>query len=164
MLLWLTSLNEKNKKKNEIKIFKKNIVTLCRKKIKLIYLSTDKVYDGNFKKNRENDKLKPRNYYGKQKLLSENYIKKNLNRFFILRLPIVHSNGKIRKDSLIDQFIYDAKKSRQVSIYKNVLRSFVKLNQLNNFLEKLIINEKKFGVYNIGSKKYSYYKKFNFIE
>ncbi len=158
-------LNEKNKKKSRINNFlvTKNIVTLCRKNIKMIYLSTDKVYDGNFKKNRENNKLKPRNYYGKQKLLSENYIKKNLNRFFILRLPIVHSNGKIRKDSLIDQFIYDAKKSRQVSIYNNVLRSFVKLNQLNNFLEKLIICEKKFGVYNIGSKKYSYYKRVQFL-
>ena len=80
-----------------------------QKKIKLIYLSTDKVYDGNFKKNRENDKLKPRNYYGKQKLLSE-ITSKKLKQIFILRLPIVHSNGKIRKDSLIDQFIYDAEK------------------------------------------------------
>ena len=53
-------------------------------------------------------------------------------------------------------------KSRQVSIYKNVLRSFVKLNQLNNFLEKLIINEKKFGVYNIGSKNILTIKEFNF--
>ena len=151
-------LNELDKKRSYRNNFlvTQNIVKSITKRTKLIFLSTDKVYDGDYKKNTKKDSVKPLNFYGKQKLNSENFIKKHTNNYFILRLPIVHSNGNIKKNSLIDKFIYEIRKNRKLNIFSNVVRSFVKLNELNNFMVKLINCDEDYGIYNLGSKPYSY--------
>lgn len=74
-------------------------------------------------------------------------------------MPIVHLNGHVRKNSLIDQFIFDIKKDRKINVFDNVTRSFVKLNELSNFFEQLILHNHNYGLFNIGTKKYSYYQR-----
>lgn len=158
-------LNELNKKKS-IKnnfIVTKNILKCISKKTKIIFLSTDKVYDGNYKKNSEKDFVKPLNFYGKQKLYSENLIKKNIHKFFILRLPIVHSNGRVKKNSIIDKFIYEINKNKNINVFSNVVRSFIKIEELNDFMIKLIDIDENYGIYNIGSKPYSYLNRVLFL-
>jgi dTDP-4-dehydrorhamnose reductase len=151
-------LNELDKKKSYKSNFivTKNIVKCANKKTKIVFLSTDKVYDGNYRKNSEKDIPKPLNFYGRQKLNSENFIKKNIDKFYILRLPIVHSNGRVKKKSIIDKFIYEINKNKKINIFSNVVRSFIKINELNDFMIKLIDMDKNYGIYNIGSKPYSY--------
>lgn len=65
----------------------KNIVDICKEtNIKLIFISTDFVFDG--KQDvlvTENDSLNPLNVYGKSKQLAEVYIQANLKKYFIVR-------------------------------------------------------------------------------
>jgi dTDP-4-dehydrorhamnose reductase len=148
---------EKNKKlckKNNSKITK-NIIKCIHKDCKLIFLSSDKVYSGNPKRSLENVNLKPKGYLAKEKLICEKIIKKKIRKHFILRLPIVHKTGEYVKFSTIDSFLHFLKKNKKITVFNNVKRSFLKINELNIFLKKLI-NSKNYGIYNIGSKKLSY--------
>jgi dTDP-4-dehydrorhamnose reductase len=148
---------EKNKKlckKNNSKITK-NIIKCINKDCKLIFLSSDKVYSGNPKISPENINLKPKGYLAKEKLICEKIIKKKIKRYFILRLPIVHKLGECDKFSTIDNFLYLLKKKKKITVFNNVKRSFLKINELNIFLEKLI-DSQSYDIYNIGSKMYSY--------
>jgi dTDP-4-dehydrorhamnose reductase len=148
---------EKNKrlcKKNNSKITK-NIIKSINKDSKLIFLSSDKVYSSNPKISPENINLKPLGYLAKEKIICEKIIKKKIKKHFILRLPIVHKMGEYFKFSTIDNFLYLLKKKQNIRVFNNVKRSFIKISELNVFLEKLI-DSKNYGIYNVGSKKLSY--------
>jgi nucleoside-diphosphate-sugar epimerase len=149
--------SEKNKdlcKKNNTGITK-NILKFLNKECTIIFLSTDKVYSINPELSPEHTNLKPKGILAKEKLRCEKIIIKKFNKFFILRLPIVHNSGQNEKYSTIDKFLYLLKKNKKINVYKNVKRSFLKINELIKFLEKLISNN-KYGIYNIGSKVMSY--------
>jgi dTDP-4-dehydrorhamnose reductase len=151
------SYAEKNKKlckKYNSKITK-NIIKCINKDSKLIFLSSDKVYSGNPKISPENINLKPNSYLAKEKIICEKIIKKKIKKYFILRLPIVHKMGEYFKFSTIDNFLYLLKKKQNIRVFNNVKRSFLKISELNVFLEKLI-DSKNYGIYNVGSKKLSY--------
>jgi len=161
--------NKKNKNKsNENLEGTKNIVNEIKKdkNIKLIFFSTDKVYENNPKMNVEKFNVKPSSNYAVVKLKCEKIITKNLNNYIILRVPIVNEeklNYKIHKNwspNLTEDFMQKIKKNQKLTVFKNIYRSFVYISDLNNLLEKIIVN-KIFhtGIYNIGSKKYSYFSR-----
>jgi len=89
----LTSVTDSEKFKK--KYMKNNynvtkiICNYCKKnKKKIIFCSSAAIYKPNIRAIKENDPKKPSNFYGKTKLLSENYIKNNLKKkssFIILR-------------------------------------------------------------------------------
>ncbi|KKP37152.1 MAG: dTDP-4-dehydrorhamnose reductase, dTDP-4-dehydrorhamnose reductase [Candidatus Peregrinibacteria bacterium GW2011_GWF2_33_10] len=63
-----------------------NVADYCKKfDTKLIFLSTDYVFDGENGPYNEDDKTNPLNVYGQHKLDSEIYIKNNLKNYLILR-------------------------------------------------------------------------------
>ena len=65
-----------------------------KKKILIIHISTDAVYDGSSGNYKENNKCKPQNVYGKTKLLGEKFIKK-LNSFIIIRTRFFLTKKKL---------------------------------------------------------------------
>lgn len=151
------SFSEKNKKlckKNNSQVIY-NIIKSINSDCKLIFLSTDKVYAANPKISPQHTNLYPTGYLAKEKLKCEKIIIKNIKKYFIIRLPIVHQNGENKKSSTIDKFLFLLKKKKRVKVYKNIKRSFIRISQLNNFLKKLIYNE-NYGIYNAGSKLFSY--------
>jgi|TARA_B110000003_G_C16642270_1_gene530622 dTDP-4-dehydrorhamnose reductase len=87
----------------------KRIIDECSlKKIKLIYISSDAVFDGRKGNYSENSKRKPINKYGKIKYLTEEYIKKKINNYIIIRVSKVLSIKKKEKNilnDLIDSFM-----------------------------------------------------------
>ena len=141
---------EKNKKK-ALKINvtgTKNIVEAILnyskktgKKIKLIFISTDGVYPstrGNYK---ENDILKPYNYYGWTKLRGEKLVKK-LDEYIIIRTRFFNKK-KIK-------FKYSA---------TNIYTSALEVGIFVKYLDKVL--KKKFrGILNIGGKKISDYDRY----
>ena len=65
----------------------KNLINACaEKKKRVIFFSSDYVFDGKKGKYRENDTPNPINLYGEQKYEIEKYIHENLENFSILRI------------------------------------------------------------------------------
>lgn len=74
-----------------------NIAKACGKhNAKLLYTSTDYVFDGKGTEAFETDaKTAPCNYYGETKLMGENAVKENCGKYFIVRISWVFGeNGK----------------------------------------------------------------------
>ena len=78
-----------------------NIAQICKKiDAKMVYISTDYVFDGTKKDFYEvDDKPNPINVYGKSKLLGEQALQKILNKYFIVRISWVfgeHGNNFVK--------------------------------------------------------------------
>ncbi|MFQ5892164.1 MAG: dTDP-4-dehydrorhamnose reductase, partial [Candidatus Methanofastidiosia archaeon] len=69
-----------------------NLVNACmREEIKLIFLSTDFIFNGEKGRYEESDKPNPINYYGKTKLLAEDRVRE-LENYLILRTSVLYGN------------------------------------------------------------------------
>ncbi|MEW6087946.1 MAG: SDR family oxidoreductase [bacterium] len=66
---------------------------LADRKIKPIFLSSDQVFDGNKGNYDETEKTNPVNYYGDCKVQVEEFMRKNLKDYLILRLSKVYSRN-----------------------------------------------------------------------
>jgi len=122
----------------------------------LVYLSTDKVFDGSHPDPDEEVTKSPVCEYGKLKLLCENMIKKKIQKYHILRLPIVHSLGDINSTSFIDKALIQIKMGKIVNVYDNVFRCYILLSDLIDLLDKLA-HDTNYGVYHAGTEMMSYY-------
>lgn len=125
----------------------------------IIFPSTDKVFDGSDPDPDEEAKLNPMWLYAKLKYQCEEIIKKKTDKFHIVRLPIVHSSGSqigAGRGSFIDKAIIDLKEGKEVTVFRNVQRCFVKLEELLDLFE-IFINDANYGTYHVGSKLTSYY-------
>ena len=125
-------------------------------KIKLIFLSSCHVYKISSKKIKESSIKKPNSLYGKLKLKSENYLRKNLSNFLIIRLFNIHG-----KDQPNGFFLTDIKKKivkeKEIKIH-NSYRDFISIKNVIKFLNFSIENDIK-GIFNLGSgKSYSLIK------
>lgn len=151
-----------NDKKRALKInFQgtKNIVNainrFANKKIWFFYSSTSHVYKFNNNAIKERNKTNPSSYYGRTKLLGENYIVNNSHNF----TPCV---GRIFSYTSIEQsnkFIIPAILKKFHSKRKKI--NFQNLNHIRDFLPiediclaiKTLIKKKGKGIYNICSNK-----------
>ena len=155
---------EKEKEKCKIHTVKltNNIIKFSNKKTLLFFTSTDKVYTENPMRSPETLNLKPLGYLAKQKLICEKNIINKFKKYYILRLPIVHCNGnyKYKNSSTIDMQLYKIRKKENIKVFSNIYRSFCNINDLCTLMTKLIKSDEfKYGIYNCGSKLYSYSKR-----
>jgi len=156
--------NEKNKEKSYEINFKSvsNLIENIEQKTNFIFTSTDKVYIDEEQSPHERSKKQPISYYGKMKLLAEDFIKNNTNNYTILRLPIVHSTGSHLSSSYIDKTIIDVKNKINVNVFNDVSRSFLLVSELSKVFERSY--KKPFcGTFNVGSNCYSYYNRLKFM-
>jgi len=69
----------------------RNIALACSKtEAKLVYISTDYVFDGEKGNYNEQDKPNPINYYGVTKLEGEKQVTQNCQKYFILRTSVLY--------------------------------------------------------------------------
>ena len=146
---------EKNKKKcfsTNYEANKKFVNFIKMKKIKFIFLSTSHVYKTSNKKIDENFEKKPTNIYGKYKLKSENYIKKHLNDFLILRVFNIFGPKQPK-----GYFFSDIKEkiiNKQKIFINNSYRDFIHVKEVSRFLDFSLKKDLK-GIFNLGSGKSS---------
>lgn len=137
----------------------KNILNNLSDGAHVIFPSTDKVFDGSHPNPDEEAEVKPLWLYADLKYQCEKIINKKTNKFHIVRLPIVHSLGKLtgaNRGSFIDKAIIDLKAGKEVIVFKNVQRCFVKLEELLNLFE-IFIHDTNYGTYHVGTQMLSYY-------
>ena len=108
----------------------KNIIrSIDTQNTHLIFLSSDKVFDGSNIDPDENSKTNPLWLYGKLKLECEKIIKDNVLMHHIIRLPIVHGNGEENRPSFIDEALIDLRNGNKVNVFDNVERCYVRLDE-----------------------------------
>tara|TARA_B100000401_G_C52766478_1_gene700941 strand:- start:27 stop:857 length:831 start_codon:yes stop_codon:yes gene_type:complete len=156
--------NQLNQKKSQKINFlaTKNLCKYLNRNCHFIFLSTDKVYGNKNKNCKETDKVNPTAEYAKNKFKSEQLITKKFLNYHIFRLPIVHGYGDPNSSSFIDKAIIKKKASKKISVAKNIFRSFLYLDQLILIIIKSL-NSNKYGLYNLGSKRFSYYTRLKSI-
>lgn len=103
---------------------------------KLIFLSTDHVFDGkNSKAYSEEDKVSPVNVYGLSKLKAEQLVRDNLREFIILRVSWLFSNpGR----GFISFVLESAKKEKTINIVDDKRSSPTYTVDLSRAIEYLI--------------------------
>ena len=106
-----------------------------------IFISTRKVYKNGPNLN-EKSLLKPKNNYSRNKLITENKLKRILNdKLLILRLSNVIGIRKKSKrrlhNTFIDNFFKNIKKGKVIKI-NNEYKDFLGINQLVRILDKVI--------------------------
>ena len=100
---------------------------------------------------KENQTCKPNSYYGKAKLLSTEYIKKNLKKYIILRLYQVYGPLQ-KKDRLIPIIIDSCLKDKNFPCTEgNQKRDFLFIDDFIKLVFLIIKSKKVYnGIYNVG--------------
>ena len=122
-------------------------------KIPIRYASSASVYGNSF------PKTEPLNKYAKSKLLLDNWVLENIDKFYNiqgLRYFNVYGDHENHKISLgqaspISKFIYDSKNLNKIKIFKgsdNIFRDFIFVEDV---VELAINNSRDSGVYDLGS-------------
>ena len=119
-------------------------------KIKLIFISSSHVYANSNKKISEKSKIDPNNRYAKYKLKSENYIKKYLNNYLIIRVFNIY--GKYQpKGYFISDIKEKIRNKKNISI-NNSQRDFIHVDEVSRFLS-FSISKNLEGIFNLESGK-----------
>lgn len=129
---------EENKEKTydlHVKITK-IITTVCNEiNAKIIFLSTDYVFDGKKGNYQEEDLPNPINYYGETKYEAEKIILNNSNNL-ILRTSLIYGSGiKIR---FLNFVLDNLKKEQEIYAYNDVFNSATLVDELVNAILKSI--------------------------
>jgi dTDP-4-dehydrorhamnose reductase len=115
---------------------------------KFFYISTDYVFDG--KKEDayyEYDPPNPLTIYGKSKLLGENFVKEQLNKFFIVRIAWLYGkNGK----NFIKKILELAKEKKEIRIVNDQFGSPSWTLNIGKQIEKLMTTD-FYGTYHCSS-------------
>ena len=149
-------LCDKNKKDAVSVNYKsiKDLVSLCSKKNKIIFLTTNSGY-GVGEKNKfcdENSPLRPISLYGKTKCDAENEVIKSRN-FICFRLATVFGpSPRMRLDLLVNDFTFRAFKDEFIVLYEsNFKRNYIHVNDIANVFLFCIENKKTNNeIFNVG--------------
>jgi dTDP-4-dehydrorhamnose reductase len=119
--------------------------------INYIFLSSRKIYKPKLNI-RETDKILPQDNYAKNKLITENYIKKNMrNNYLILRVSNIIGSRLVNNNKshnlFLDNFIINLK-NRVVFVHNNSFKDFISINQFTSIFFK-IINKNLKGTFNV---------------
>ena len=130
--------------------FVKNLSEVCKKKnLKIIYISSDHLFDGKNSFYSETSKVKPLNYYAKTKVLAERIVAKASKKNLIIRCNFFGHGFEYRK-SFSDKILTSLNNKRKIKLFHDVYFSPIEIKNLIKILEKLI-EKKVVGTFNISS-------------
>jgi dTDP-4-dehydrorhamnose reductase len=119
-----------------------------------IMLSTRKVYKprANIK---ENSKTLGIDFYGKNKIITENKCKKIKNNFLILRLSNILVNFENKKNRLHKTFLNHFKSNLlkdNFVINRNCFKDFITIKQFSKIISLIVLKDLKRGTFNVSLK------------
>ena len=131
----------------------KVVAELCRVfESKLIYISSNAVFDGSNHFYSETDTVNPVNYYGQLKNTAEGIVRKNGIQWAIVRPILMYgwpcSGGR---DNLVVRFLHSLKKGRPVKAVDNVFSKPLSVWSCAEVIWE-VIHQQKTGTYHIAGK------------
>lgn len=129
----------------------KYLAELClREKVKMVYISTAAIFNGQKEKFYEDDSPDPVNIYGESKLLGEEYVKNSLNDFLIIRSGWLIGGG-VKQRKFVSIIIEKAKTQDEIAIANDKFGTLTSAKELADFIKVSLKLDRK-GVYHFGSK------------
>lgn len=150
----LTNIDYCEKNKEETKRVNvegtQNIASACNSRdIKLVYVSTDAVYDGQKGNYTEDDPVSPCNYYGFTKYEAEDTIKEHKNHI-IVRTNIFGWNIQ-NKHSIAEWILYNLQNGSSISGFKDAIFSSIYTIELARIID-IMLDNNLIGTFNLASK------------
>jgi dTDP-4-dehydrorhamnose reductase len=129
----LKNYNNHKKRSNFIKYIKNNLLNNIKRN-KLIFASTDYIFEGKNKIYYDHSKPYPKNFYGKTKYKIETEIKNKIKDYIILRFPKIYSLDKKTKGFPLGCFNYNNFCDQHVSFLDERNLKFILKKILNNIV------------------------------
>lgn len=131
----------------------KNIIELVHlHRAKLVYISTNAVFDGKNPPYSEEDKPNPINQYGAIKLECESLIRKNLKNYLIIRPIIMYGlNNENERKSFFIWVLEKLRNKERINIVNNVFENPLLSYQCADIIWKLI-DKDALGIYHIAGR------------
>ncbi len=142
---------EKTMKVNAFSVY--NLAKICKVlDITLVQISTHAVFDGT-KKNPYSEKEKPNplNIYGYSKLVGEYFVKMNLNKYFILRMPTMYGPRRNKALGFVDKMLINMRKGKNLKIAGDRIDSPSYALTISMKIKK-ILKKKRYGIYHLSDK------------
>ncbi|MCQ1528601.1 SDR family oxidoreductase [Lutispora saccharofermentans] len=152
----ITDLNQCEKQPYIAKIVNTNstntIAKWCKdKNTKLIYLSTDYVFDGENGPYREKSETGPLQIYGYTKLMSEILIENRGINYAIVRIGILHGfNDRFDKNTVTMQVINGLKNEQEIVLDDGRIKYPTLIDDVSSAIEK-IIEDDLIGTFHVAS-------------
>lgn len=136
----------------------KNIALLCKKiGTKLVYISSDLVFDGRVGNYNEEDKLNPISNYGRSKMMAEKIIIDNIQTAIIIRTSLIYGFSPKGNRSENEKLYNRAKSGEKISLFSNEYRCPIWVNDLSTAIY-LLLQKKVEGIFHVaGPEKISRY-------
>ncbi len=128
-----------------------NIASACRDQdVKLVYISTESVYEGKKGNHIEDDLIAPRNYYGQTKYEAEASIKNHKN-YIIVRTNIFGWNVQ-NKHSLAEWILDNLQKGRSVEGFNDAVFTSIYTLEFSRILDKMLEKDLT-GIFNLACRR-----------
>jgi len=108
---------------------------------RLVFVSTDMVFDGKGRYYSESDETHPVNVYGQSKLVAEKFIRAVCTNSVIARSALIYGRPVTGSNSFSERILSRISKGESVSLFPDQFRSPVLVNDLANALLELAGND-----------------------
>ncbi len=112
-----------------------------RNKSKLIFTSTDMVFNGEAGHYNESDSPDPRSFYAQTKASAEKVVLNSTSQNAVARVALVYGMGIERKSSFFEQMVNRLKNGERVGLFCDQFRSPILVNNLAEALLELAEND-----------------------
>lgn len=109
-----------------------------RIKGRLVYISTDLVFDGSRSLFTEEDEPNPLNEYARSKYLGEIAVRESIGNYLILRISVMYGFGSGRKGTFSDWLIGNLERGSSVRLFQDQYRTSFYLPDGGRLIEKLL--------------------------
>jgi dTDP-4-dehydrorhamnose reductase len=117
---------------------------------KLIYISTDMVFDGEKGNYTEADTPAPINYYGKTKYLGELEVTNHSSYYAILRLSLLYGRGNGMRLNHFETLERSAKQSTRMSLFVDQYRTPLFIDDVVATVVRLLADKSLKGLFHLG--------------
>ena len=115
---------------------------------KLVFISTDSVFDGKNGDYKEKDEVEPINIYSKSKVLAENYVKDYEKSLIVRGTFFGLKNGK--KESFFSYLLNELKNNRKIRVPKDKISNGLFVEDFSRIISDMCKKE-LCGIYHLGS-------------